>query len=188
MRLTRGDRDRSWQSATVALALAGAVLAATVQPARVLAQPVATEVTVLGLQGYDPVTYFLPDGPRAGAPQFEASWDGRVWRFANEANRAVFRRDPGVYAPRLGGFDAAGILDRRLVDANPVHFAIIGQRLYLFRDDDRRAKFLAQPALAASAEAIWPRLRGLLDDPPPADKPSETASKPGGVSGNHQGK
>lgn len=188
MRLTRGDRDRSWQSATVAFSLAGAILAAAVQPEQVLAQPVATEVTVLGLQGYDPVTYFLPEGPRAGVPQFEASWEGRVWRFANEANRAVFRRDPGVYAPRLGGFDAAGVLDRRLVDANPVIFAILDQRLYLFRDDDRRARFLAQPALAASAEAIWPRLRGLLDDPPPEAKPDETASKPVGTSGNRQGK
>ncbi|MBE7244705.1 MAG: hypothetical protein INR63_07140 [Actinomycetospora chiangmaiensis] len=170
------------------MALALASLAAALPPARVLAQPVATEVTVLGLQGYDPVTYFLPEGPRAGAPQFEASWDGRVWRFANEANRAVFRRDPGVYAPRLGGFDAAGILDRRLVDANPIVFAIIGQRLYLFRDDDRRARFLAQPALAASAEAIWPRLRGLLDDPPPVDRPNEAPSKPGGPAGDRQGK
>lgn len=125
----------------------------------------ATRIVPLALNGYDPVSYFLPDGPKAGAARYEARWDGRVWRFALDANRTAFLQDPAVYAPRLGGYDAAGILDRRIVEADPALFAVIGGRLYLFRDARRRNRFLAEPALARQAEAIWPQLTRLLDDP-----------------------
>jgi hypothetical protein len=93
------------------------------------------------------------------------SWGGRVWRFASSANREAFRDDPAVYAPRLGGYDAAGILEGRLVDADPLVFAVIGDRLYLFRDGARRARFLADPGLAGQAEAAWPGLRDQQDGP-----------------------
>ncbi|SFM09177.1 YHS domain-containing (seleno)protein [Methylobacterium pseudosasicola] len=129
------------------------------------AQPAATAVELLALNGFDPVSYFLKDGPQAGAARFELSWGGRVWRFASGADRAAFRDNPEVYAPRLGGFDAAGILDGRLVDADPLVFAVIGERLYLFRDAERRARFLAEPELVRQAEAAWPGLQGLLDVP-----------------------
>ncbi len=163
MRLTRDDRGGWRRPALATLGLVLALLSAP--PPAATAEPRPIEVTVLALRGYDPVSYFLPEGPRPGSAQFEVPWGGRIWRFASEANRAVFRRDPDVYAPRLGGFDAAGILDRRLVEADPAVFAVIGERLYLFRNDGRRSRFVAEPALARSAEAIWPGLRTLLDDP-----------------------
>lgn len=128
-------------------------------------EPDPIRIAPIALSGYDPVSYFLPGGPQPGSARFEADWDGRVWRFALEANRAAFRRDPGIYAPRLGGFDAAAILERRLVDADPTVFALIDGRLYLFRDTARRSRFVADPGLARKAEEIWPKLGGLLDDP-----------------------
>lgn len=125
-------------------------------------EPVGAPIVLLTLNGFDPVSYFLEDGPRAGTGRFELTWGGRVWRFVSSANREVFRDDPAVYAPRLGGYDAAGILEGRLVDADPLIFAVIGERLYLFRDAGRRARFLADPGLARQAEAAWP---GLRDNP-----------------------
>ena len=121
---------------------------------------------LLALRGFDPVSYFLDGGPLPGSDRFELSWGGRVWRFASAADRAVFRDDPETYAPRLAGYDAAGVLAGRLVDADPMVFAVIGERVYLFRDAERRARFLADPHLAQAAETAWPALRGLLDDPP----------------------
>ena len=123
------------------------------------AEPAGTRIALLTLNGFDPVSYFLEGGPAAGSARFELSWGGRVWRFANGANREAFRDDPPAYAPRLGGFDAAGILEGRLVDADPLVFAVIGERLYLFRDDGRRVRFLAEPGSAARAEAAWPGLQ-----------------------------
>ncbi|MGU3453578.1 MULTISPECIES: YHS domain-containing (seleno)protein [unclassified Methylobacterium] len=128
--------------------------------------PSQTRIALLTLNGFDPVSYFLEGGPQAGAARFELSWDGRVWRFASGANREAFRDDPPVYAPRLGGYDAAGILEGRLVDADPLVFAVIGERLYLFRNAERRARFLAEPDLVRQAEAAWPALRALQDVPP----------------------
>lgn len=199
MRLTGRDRDRalgrrraaSWRKrsvlgflsgptpgAALAVLLAFGVPAAPGEPS----EPAPTRIAPIALKGYDPVSYFLPEGPQPGSPRFETDWDGRVWRFAMEANRAAFRRDPDVYAPRLGGFDAQAILERRLADADPTLFALIDGRLYLFRDGARRARFVADPALAREAETIWPTLGDMLDDPedfraakPPAASPKTRA-------------
>ena len=131
------------------------------------AEPAGTRIALLTLNGFDPVSYFLEGGPAAGSARFELSWGGRVWRFANGANREAFRDDPAAYAPRLGGYDGAGILEGRLVDADPLVFAVIGERLYLFRDAARRARFLADPGSAARAEAAWPSLQEVpLTDAP----------------------
>ena len=129
------------------------------------AEPTGTRIELLTLNGFDPVSYFLEGGPLAGTGRFELTWDGRVWRFASGANREAFRDDPAIYAPRLGGYDAAGILEGRLVDADPLVFAVIGDRLYLFRDAARRARFLAEPGLAGQAEAAWPALLAQQDAP-----------------------
>lgn len=146
------------------LATAGlGVVPAASEPAP--AGPEATRIVLLALNGFDPVSYFLEGGPQAGSARFELSWGGRVWRFASGANREAFRDDPAVYAPRLGGYDAAGILEGRLVDADPLVFAVIAERLYLFRDAGRRARFTAEPGLAGQAEAAWPALGGLLERP-----------------------
>lgn len=172
MWLTRPDpapdlprRLGSARALAVAVAVAATLAAAfgMILPAH--AEPAGTPIAMLTLNGFDPVSYFLERGPAAGSARFELSWGGRVWRFANGANREAFRDDPRTYAPRLGGYDAAGILEGRLVDSNPLIFAVIDERLYLFRDAGRRARFLADPGLAGQAEAAWPGLRGLQDIP-----------------------
>ena len=153
---------------SAALAAALAALPA-VAPGRAAAEEgltARTRIELLTLNGFDPVSYFLEGGPQAGLARFELSWGGQVWRFSSGANRAAFRDDPPAYAPRLGGYDAAGILDGRLVDADPLVFAVIDERLYLFRDAGRRARFLAEPGLARQAEAAWPAVRRLQDVPP----------------------
>jgi YHS domain-containing protein len=167
MWLTRPDpapgRPRGARAPARAVACALIAAIGTAMPVRAEAE--GTWIALLTLNGFDPVSYFLEGGPAAGSARFELSWGGRVWRFANGANREAFRDDPRTYAPRLGGYDAAGILDGRLVDADPLVFAVIGARLYLFRDAGRRARFLADPGLAERAEAAWPSLRGLQDVP-----------------------
>ncbi|AWN38766.1 hypothetical protein DK427_01225 [Methylobacterium radiodurans] len=121
---------------------------------------------MLALRGYDAVSYFLPGGPRPGSARFELSWAGRAWRFASAGNRAAFAAAPETYAPRLDGHDPVGVLDGRLVDADPLVFALIAGRLYLFRDEGRRARLVADPGLAERAEARWPGLAPLIEPLP----------------------
>ncbi|MFC5552959.1 YHS domain-containing (seleno)protein [Methylobacterium iners] len=123
----------------------------------------------LALNGFDAVSYFLAAGgdPVPGRPQFELDWKGRVWRFASAANREAFRPYPDGYAPRLGGYDPLGVAEGRLVDTDPMVFALMpgpaARRLYLFRNEANRDAAAKRPALIAQAEALWPALGGLTD-------------------------
>lgn len=119
----------------------------------------------LGLWGYDPLSFWLDAAPRAGDPALELAWGGFAWRFAGAANRAAFQRDPAAFLPRVGGYDAVGIAEGRLASADPTIFLVREDRLYLFRSDDARARFVAHPGLAEAAEARWPGLQaGLVKD------------------------
>lgn len=119
----------------------------------------------LALNGIDPVTYFLPEGPAPGRPNLELIWSGVAWRFVSRANRAAFARDPTSYAPRIGGYDAQAASLGRIVDANPAVFVVAGQRLYLFRSDASRTRFLADEGGAARGEERWQELKASLVRP-----------------------
>lgn len=123
------------------------------------------DATGFVLGGFDPVTYLLPEGPQPGRSQFEIVWSGVAWRFASEANRTAFAANPAVYAPRLGAYDAEAMSRGRIVDTTPLIYAIAEGRLYLFRNDAGRARFLADPAVAAKAEERWGSLKGTLVQP-----------------------
>ncbi|WP_279356881.1 YHS domain-containing (seleno)protein [Methylobacterium indicum] len=117
----------------------------------------ADPLTGLALRGYDPVSYRLGSEPVSGSDAHDYVWSGLVWRFASAANRGAFARAPEVYAPRLGGCDPEGIVAGRLVEADPLMASLYGDRLYLFRDAERRRR--AGPELLDAAEARWPDLR-----------------------------
>lgn len=125
----------------------------------------STDRTGLGLLGFDPVSYFLPDGPKPGSRAFELLWNGTAWRFASEANREAFKRDPESYAPRVGGYDAVSAAAGIVVDADPGLFLVRPTGLYLFRTDQGRTCFRQEAALAAAAEAGWSTLSQNLVQP-----------------------
>lgn len=114
------------------------------------------------LSGFDPVAYFLNDAAVPGLPDYELISDGTVWRFASAANRDAFREAPEVYTPRFGGFDASGVAEGRVVDADPRRFAVIGSRLYFFRSDENRQRFLTEAALRVKAQERWSAVTALI--------------------------
>lgn len=156
------------------LCLFGLVLAAPAQGRGVAGWPPLVgaselfqrdEQAGLALGGFDAVTYFLPEGPQPGRPELELLWSGVAWRFASAANRAAFEADPIAYAPRFGGHDAEAIGRGLIVDTVPDRYLIRGGRLYLFRNDANRARFLADETLAAKGEAQWEVLKNGLVQP-----------------------
>jgi hypothetical protein len=113
--------------------------------------------TGLAISGFDPVAYFVDRKPRSGKPDLELSRGGAVWRFGNEGNRDEFARHPEVYEPRFGGYDPVAVSGGRSVPGHPLVWAVVGERLYLFYDEDARADFLADPGrIIPAAERRWP--------------------------------
>lgn len=146
-------------SEAAALALAGVLFLRTPAVAEDGPEDAPERVVTDGrsgfaLSGFDPVTSF-GSAPRAGEAGRELIWNGVAWRFASDSNRDAFRRDPHVYAPRLGGHDPSAMAQGRLVAAEPCLFAVVAERLYLFRNEASRRDFLATPATAGQAEARW---------------------------------
>jgi hypothetical protein len=121
----------------------------------------------IALNGFDAVSYFLGP-PEAGRAMYETVWQSQTWRFARAGNREAFRLAPESYAPRLDGFDPVAMLAGRLVDTDPLIFARLPgpegiERLYLLRHEDHRDQLLADPGIAARAEARWPTLRNQIE-------------------------
>ncbi len=142
--------------------LASAVLAATAS-ALTNDQIVSDPQTGLAIGGYDPVAYFTSGQAKPGRAALERTVGGVVWRFDNEGNRAAFVEAPEVYMPRYGGYDPVAIARGRSVPGNPLFFAIVGQKLYLFYDSRAKAQFSESPTrYLADADAQWPQVRAQL--------------------------
>src|SRR5690349_15794259 len=58
----------------------------------------------VALSGYDPVAYFTDKKPVPGDPAYQAVHNGAVYRFASDAHRWQFLREPDRYAPAFGGY------------------------------------------------------------------------------------
>ena len=120
------------------------------------------DLSGIALEGFDPVAYQLNGRPVAGQARHEHSWQGVIWRFATEANRAAFAEAPEAYAPKFEGYDASAVAIGRVVSADPDVFAVLDSRLYLFRTRDSRRRFLAEAALRDKAGEAWPSVSRQL--------------------------
>jgi hypothetical protein len=113
----------------------------------------------LAISGFDPVAYFGDKSPKAGRQDLELSFDGAVWRFRNEGNRAAFAEHPDVYMPRFSGYDPVAIARGASVPGHPLFWAVVAERLYLFYSEEARKEFLADPGhILDRAARKWPQV------------------------------
>jgi YHS domain-containing protein len=63
----------------------------------------------LMLMGYDAVGYFAEGRALKGDPAIKTEHLGVTYRFASEANKAEFLKQPQKYMPQFGGFCSNGI-------------------------------------------------------------------------------
>ena len=113
----------------------------------------------LALSGVDPVAYFINGRARDGLSQFEARFDGIVWRFVNEGNRQAFESQRHIYTPRFGGHDPVAVTKGFIAPGDPSLFLIADNRLYLFNTTQNLATFREDPRRVIDrAQRQWPRL------------------------------
>lgn len=124
----------------------------------------------LALEGYDPVAYFPEGGgkPAKGSDRNSATHKGVVYRFASEANKALFLKTPERFEPQYGGWCAYAMAQGEKVEVDPKSFKIADGKLLLFYKsffDDTREKWNKdESALARRADAAW---KTILEKPAP---------------------
>ena len=110
----------------------------------------------VGIQGYDPVSYF--DGaPAKGTETIEYTFEGTRYRFRNAANRDRFASDPRQYLPQYGGFCAYAVSRGYTASIDPLAWKIVGGKLYL--NYSKRVQRLWEediPGNIAKGDANWP--------------------------------
>jgi YHS domain-containing protein len=92
------------------------------------------------VSGYDVVAYFSLPQSDVGAPQTEAvpgragitaEYNGAIFAFSTEENRARFLENPAAYAPQFDGHCAYGVAQGGKVPGNPNLWRIVDGKLYL---------------------------------------------------------
>jgi hypothetical protein len=111
------------------------------------------------LMGYDPVSYFIGAKPRLGQAAHAVHLGEKTWIFENAGNRAAFLKNPDLYIPSFGGHDPVMIAKGVAVRANPANFALIGGKLYLFRNAENRDLVLRMPGMIEDADRHWPKVK-----------------------------
>jgi len=133
----------------VPLALAAAFAAAPALAGNQLA---------VAIGGTDPVSYHQ-DGPVEGEARFNHFWNGAVWYFSSEENRATFAEAPEAFAPAYDGYCAWAASQGYKAPGDPNVWQVVDGTLYL--QVHPRAQELWSEDIPAHIEAgdeNWPRI------------------------------
>jgi YHS domain-containing protein len=100
----------------------------------------------LGLDGYCPVTLIHKYKWQLGDPQNDAVYEGRLYLFVGQKERALFQSYPDRYAPIRSGVDIVRLVDEnREVQGERAHGLTYNGRIYLFDSKSTLDKFEAAP-------------------------------------------
>ena len=84
------------------------------------------------LDGFDPVSYFSPSGPKKGVPEHKSRLGEVYVHFQNSANKVAFDKNPEKYIPAYNGYCAYAMAKNNFYKVDPKSFKIIDGKLYLF--------------------------------------------------------
>lgn len=86
----------------------------------------------LAIEGYSPVSYFEKNLPEKGKPEFQSTYQGKVYYLASAEQLAKFAADPKRYAPVFGEYCPYSLALGRRVAIDPTRFEIVQGQLLLF--------------------------------------------------------
>lgn len=109
------------------------------------------------LQGYDAVAYFTQMKAVKGDPKYSARYNGATYWFSSEANAAMFKDHPEMFAPQYGAFCGYAMALNKLRPINPEIFDVIDGRLILQHSEDAYTRFHKDVAgYVEKADGNWP--------------------------------
>jgi YHS domain-containing protein len=92
---------------------------------------VYTDTKGIALGGYDAVTYFTDGKPQKGDSKIEATFNGALYHFVSQENRATFEKDPTKYSPAYGGFCGYAASIGKVRPADPLIWSFVDGQLIL---------------------------------------------------------
>ena len=114
----------------------------------------------LAIHGYDTVAYFTEGKPTKGNSEFEQVWEDARWHFASASNRDLFAANPDRYAPKFGGYCAAGVALGEYADVDPEAWTIVDGKLYMISTKENQKGWQkARDGHIGFAEYNWERNR-----------------------------
>jgi YHS domain-containing protein len=114
------------------------------------------------IRGYDPVAYISEGRAIKGKPDISHSWNGAVWHFSSEENRAAFVSSPEKYAPAYGGYCAYAVANGYTATTDPEAWSVVDGRLFLNFSQGIKKRWEGNTRrYISSADANWP---GVLSE------------------------
>lgn len=87
----------------------------------------------LGIDGYDPVSYFQERKASKGQSSLAYSYGGITYYFSSNTNLELFKKNPAAYEPQYGGWCAYAMGNTgEKVEVDPETFKLVNGKLYLF--------------------------------------------------------
>jgi enamine deaminase RidA (YjgF/YER057c/UK114 family) len=136
----------------------------------------------LSISGYDSVAYFTDGKPVQGKAEIEYLWHKLRWRFASDAHRELFVKDPERYAPQYDGYCAMGVSNGDAAHkdtVDPEAWAIVDGKLYLTHNQywlgiwkEHSEEYIKQAN--ANWQALADRAEPAMIGPPCAASPPTT--------------
>ena len=119
------------------------------------------EHNIIGVQGYDLVSYHTNTGPVTGTNDHTSSYKGITYLFANEANKKSFDANPAKYIPAYGGFCAYGVAVGKKFSGDPKVWEVVDGKLYL--NLNKKVQGLWSQDISGNiskAQTNWPKIKG----------------------------
>lgn len=118
--------------------------------------------SLVGVQGYDLVSYHEKAGPAAGNGNHVAEYNGVTYLFTSDEHKKAFEANPEKYLPQYGGYCAFGASVNKKFVGDPKVWALVDDKLYLNLDKKIQAEWNKDRAgRIKTADANWPNIKAV---------------------------
>ncbi len=122
----------------------------------------AEEHSVVGVGGYDLVSYQSGKKPLQGNGNHVVQHDGVNYLFASKANAKAFSRDKEKYLPAYGGYCAYGASVGKKFIGDPTVWEVVNGQLYLNLDNSIKAIWIKDvPGNIKKANKQWSKIKDI---------------------------
>lgn len=137
-----------------------AFFSVTAAGAAAMADSVAN--SVVGLQGYDLVSYHTGSRPVQGNGNHVSAYGGVNYLFSSADNKKAFDANPAKYLPAYGGWCAFGVAVGKKFIGDPTVWEIVDGRLYLNLDNKVKGIWLRDvPGNIEKANNTWGDIKAV---------------------------